>query len=307
MRTIGIETGVTSPELQLVDVGDVALAVHRWRPASPVDDAPVLLAHATGFHARCWDQVVALLGQRHVLAVDLRGHGRSGKEPPARGWRTFGEDLARLVATLDLKDVLAVGHSMGGHAMVTAAALEGDRFARLTLIDPVILSPAEYAEGGVRGVPEGFEHPTARRRDRWASPEEMIARFRERIPYSAFAPAVLDDYCRHGLLPAPDGNGFVLACRPSFEARVYMSARDAGSIYDRVAEVAVPVLVVRAMEPAPDRGPMDFSYSPTWPGLAARFRRGREVHLAARTHFFPMEEPALAARFILEDEPPGRG
>jgi lipase len=285
----------------MVDVGDVALAVHRWRPAATASEAPILLSHATGFHARCWDQLIPLLGRREVLAVDLRGHGRSGKIPPARGWSSFGQDLARLVAALDLRDLVAVGHSMGGHATVTAASLERRRFARLTLIDPVILSPAEYAEGGVRGIPEGFEHPTARRRDRWTSPEEMIARFRERVPYSAFAPAVLDDYCRHGLLPAPDGEGFVLACPPAFEASIYMTARETGSIYERVTEVDPPVLVVRAMAPPPDRGPMDFRYSPTWPGLAASFAHGRDVHLSDRTHFFPMEDPALAARFILDE------
>lgn len=290
-----------TPELQFVDVGDTSIAVHRWRPASPANDAPIFLAHATGFHARCWDRVVPHLGERDVFAVDLRGHGRSGKTPPAEGWRSFGQDLARVVAALDLRGVIGVGHSMGAHATVTAAALEPDRFSRLTLIDPVILSPAEYSEGGVRGMPDGFEHPTARRRDRWASPEEMIERFRERIPYSAFDPDVLDDYCRHGLLSAPDGNGFVLACPPAFEASIYMTARETGRIYDRVTEVDVPVLVVRAMPPPPDRGPMDFRYSPTWPGLAARFAQGREVHLAERTHFFPMEEPPLAARFILDD------
>jgi lipase len=296
---------VPAPELQFVDVGDVALAVHRWRPTSPASDGPIVLSHATGFHARCWDRVVPLLGRREVLAIDLRGHGRSGKVPPTEGWHTFGKDLARLVAALDLKEIVAVGHSMGGHATVTAAALEPGRFSRLTLIDPVILSPAEYGEGGVRGVPEGLEHPTSRRRDRWASPEEMIARFRERVPYSAFAPEVLEDYCRHGLLRSPDGNGLVLACPPAFEGSIYMSARAAGDIYERVAEIAVPVLVVRAMEPPLDRGPMDFRYSPTWSGLAARFERGREVHLPERTHFFPMEEPALAARFILDEAPAG--
>jgi len=38
----------------------------------------------------------------------------------------------------DLADVVGVGHSMGGHALVDAAAAEPARFVRLVLIDPVI-------------------------------------------------------------------------------------------------------------------------------------------------------------------------
>lgn len=292
-----------APDIVEIDVGDAAIAVHEWRAERGASADPILLAHATGFHARCWDRVVAHLGDRRKLAVDLRGHGRSGKHPPEDGWRTFGFDLARVAAALDLKDAVGVGHSMGGHAMVTAAALEPTRFRRLVLIDPVIVSPDEYvASRGARGWPLDFEHPTARRRDRWASPEEMEARFRDRTPYAAFAPEVLADYCNHGLLPAPDGDGYVLACPPAFEANVYMTARLHDGIYEDVAAVDVPVFVVRAMVPPPDRGLMDFRYSPTWPGLAARFRRGRELHLADRTHFFPMEDPELAARLIREDE-----
>lgn len=283
-----------------MDVGDVAIAVYEWRTAA----APptILLAHATGFHARCWDQVVRYLAPHPILAVDLRGHGRSGKLLPERGWETYGRDLAELIRKLDLSGLIGVGHSMGGHAMVAAAATEPARFTRLVLIDPVILAPEDYAAGGARGVPPGFEHPTARRRDRWASPEEMIARFRDRSPYSAFDLAVLEDYCRHGLLPA-DGGGFSLACPPRFEAQVYMTARESGAVYEQVDRIEVPVLVIRAMTPPPERDAMDFRYSPTWPGLAARFRRGRDLHLADRSHFFPMEDPALAARLILE--PPG--
>jgi lipase len=294
---------VHPPELLHVDVGDVAIAVHEWRPERAQELDPILLAHATGFHARCWDQVIAHLAGRRILAVDLRGHGQSGKRPPEDGWRTFGTDLARVAAALDLKDVVGVGHSMGGHAMVTAAALEPGRFRRLVLIDPVIVSPEDYvASRGARGWPLDFEHPTARRRDRWVSAEEMIARFRDRTPYSAFAPEVLEDYCRHGLLPAPDGDGCVLACPPAFEANIYMTARLHDGIYGDVAAVDVPVFVVRVMTAPPDRGLMDFRYSPTWSGLAARFLRGRELHLGDRTHFFPMEDPELAARLILEDE-----
>src|SRR5204862_2554684 len=119
-------------------VNGVSLTYFEWGRGAAGD--PLVLVHATGFHARCWDQVVALLGERRIIAVDQRGHGRSDRVTRIR-WQDFGRDVAELVRRLDLHDVVGVGHSAGGHAMVEAAALEPARFRRLVLTDPTILAP----------------------------------------------------------------------------------------------------------------------------------------------------------------------
>jgi lipase len=285
--------------------GDGAtLAVYEWHPATCGRDDTILLAHATGFHARCWDQVVARLGDRHVVAVDQRGHGRSDGTLPVH-WGQFGADLVAVLRALDLHDVVGVGHSMGGHAMTEAAALDAVRFRRLVLLDPVIVRPELY------GTPEGDGrmpggHPTAKRRSRFASPDEMFARFAERPPFDTWDRRVLRDYCRSGTRPDPSGDGVVLSCRPEFEAEVYLTSRGNRAIHACVRAVDVPVLVVRAMEPPSDGALADFRYSPTWPALAGAFRRGRDRYLADRTHFLPMEDPDLAARLIRERGDDGR-
>jgi len=287
-----------------VAVNGITLSVFEWQRAEDAPSGTILLAHATGFHARCWDRVVAHLGARHVVAVDQRGHGRSDKVFPVH-WRDFGCDLAELVRVLDLTHVIGVGHSMGGHAMIEAAAAEPQRFERLLLIDPVIASPEEYAAAAAHTAwLNGQPHPTVKRRNRWASPDEMFERFKERPPFSSWDRDVLRDYCTYGLLPDPNGEGFVLACPPEFEAAVYMASRGNADVHASGRAVDVPVLVVRAMEPPPDRDWMDFRYSPTWPGLAQQFRRGRELHLPDETHFLPMEQPRLVAKLI-EDEASG--
>lgn len=290
-----------APLVHRVPVAGSVLVTYEWHPDARGAADTILLAHATGFHARCWDQVVARLGERHVVAVDQRGHGRSDGEPPVH-WRQFGEDLVALVRALHLGALVGVGHSMGGHAVTEAAALVPDRFRRLVLIDPVIVRPDLYAAPGPEAGRMPGEHPTARRRNRFASPDEMCARFAERPPFDAWDRRVLHDYCVHGARPDPSGDGWVLACRPEFEAEIYMTSRGNGGIHERVRAVQAPVLVVRAMEPPSDRELPDFRYSPTWPGLAAAFPRGRDLHLPDRTHFLPMEDPALAARLILDPE-----
>jgi lipase len=276
------------PALRQVEVNGVALALWEW--AGPGET--ILFVHANGFHGRCWDRVVALLPEYRCLALDLRGHGRSDKPDPPASWRPFGDDVAALAGALGLRGALGVGHSVGGQAVARAAALVPDAFARLVLIDPVIFARERYA-----GAREG-EHFAARRRDRWPSPEAMIARFADRPPFSQWEPAVLRDYCTHGLLPAPDGDGYVLACPPAFEGAVYQVSTAAESDpYPEIARVAVPALVVRAGG-APRSADQPFAASPTVPDLAAHFPEGRDVLDPDHTHFLPMESPARAAAYV---------
>ena len=106
-----------------------------------------LLVHASGFHARCWDKTIKHMQGCHVLAVDLRGHGRSQNHGPF-SWDVFGADLKAFLKALDLNDVVAVGHSIGGHIVCQLAGQDPSRFLRLLLIDPVICPAEDY------GIPE---------------------------------------------------------------------------------------------------------------------------------------------------------
>jgi len=282
-----------------VAIRGIELAYFEWGPrVGPT----VLMLHATGFHARCWDGVIRGLSSERqaprVIAVDQRGHGRSTKAPPYE-WGEFGADAAALVEALDLDDIIGVGHSMGGHATVQAAGVHPERFRALLLVDPVILDPAAYAISAP--FRSADDHPVSRRRNQWASPEEMFERFKDRHPFSLWVPEILMDYCRFGIVP--DGDGFVLGCPPQVEAAIYAGSagRDIRAIIERVTQ---PVVVLRAKaRPSGHDGPsgsgaMDFSRSPTWAGLAAAFPNGRDVHHPELTHFMPMQAPDLVARHI---------
>jgi hypothetical protein len=103
-------------------------------------------------------------------------------------------------------------------------------------------------------------------------------------------------HCDHGLLPAPGGHGYVLACPPAVEADIYHGSTEHG-IYDAIAAVQAPVVVVRG-HPSQLTPAIDLSASPTAVDLAAHFPSGRDIHLADHTHFIPMEDPALVAELI---------
>ncbi len=277
------------PSEHHLHINDLDLAVFEWGKVQPHTPA-ILFAHATGFHARVWDQVIAQLPDFHCFALDLRGHGRSGKPNPPYDWRWFGQDVAAVGQALGINRALGVGHSLGGHAVTLAAALQPALFARLLLIDPVIMPEANYV-----GVVE-FDHFAARRRREWASPDDMFERFKDRPPFDLWQPPALRDYVDYGLLPNPSGDGYVLACEPAFEAATY-NFSTAANIYPEIAAIRIPVTILRAGG-ALDTSVFNLSASPTAPDLAARFANAEDVPLPDYSHFIPMQAPELVARYV---------
>lgn len=274
------------PKSYRVELSKLSVNVFEWEG----EGEPLLLVHATGFHARCWDQVINRLGNRKIYAVETRGHGRSDNFEPPEEWATFGDDLVELVEKLDLKNVTAVGHSMGGHLLVHAAALLPERFKQLLIIDPVIISLERLA---ARPNWDG-DHPAARRRNQWASADEMYEAFKDREPFSGWDKTVLKDYCDFGLLPSEEGDWLELACPPNIEGAIYLSS-GGEKIHSKLSQVKCPVRILRARERTADDSPFDFRPSPTWPELVDQFESGSERYLPTHTHFIPMEDPGLVA------------
>jgi pimeloyl-ACP methyl ester carboxylesterase len=268
-----------------VPVNGIEIALWEW----PGDGPPVFFCHATGFHARIWDQVIQHLPERRCVAFDARGHGCSSKPAPPYAWRNFGADAAALTESLGLSGAVGVGHSMGGHAVVLASALRPDAFSALVLFDPVIRAQDQYTG------PWKKTEFVAKRRNQWASAQEMFERFEHRPPFDSWDPCVLRDYCDHAL--QRDGDGYILACPPAIEASIYDGSTAVESnIYPEMASVQIPVHVVRAgRRPDPS---MVMGTSVTAPGLAAGFARGSDTCLVQNSHFIPMEAPELAAKFI---------
>lgn len=282
----------SAPETRFHPVAGTELAVHHW--PSQGAGAPLVFAHATGFHGRVWDAIIARFPDHPAHAIDLRGHGQTGGGP-VEDWRVLAQDVAAFLAEAGISGAVGIGHSMGAHTLLQVAADNPGRFARLVLFDPVILAPEFYAPGEPLYSADN-PHPAIRRKRDFASPEAMIERFRERDPYNLFDPRVFEDYCRHGLVPAPSGEGMELACAPEDEASVYASSRSNPGILEAAKHVAIPVLVVRALHTTLN----DFKSSPTWPELAKVLPQGTDLYRPDMTHFHPFQDPADAARIIAE-------
>ena len=275
-----------TPNLHFVPSGDLELAVWEW----PGEDPPLLFAHATGFHGRCWDHIVRLFPGRHALSIEFRGHGRSTKPAPPIPWHDFSQDVLAVAHHFGIRGAVGIGHSMGGHALVSAAIQQPDVFGALVLVDPVIFPPEYYGE-----APADASF-IQRRRNRWASPAEMFDRFRPRAPFATWQEEALRNYCDYALLP--DGETFVLACPPAVEAAIYsLCNAPESNLYPGIPSVAQPVTILRAGNIATTAA-LDLSASPTAPDLASKFPRGRDLFLPDHNHYIPMEAPELVAAEI---------
>jgi non-heme chloroperoxidase len=88
---------------------------------------PIVFHHGWPLSADDWDaHMMFFLSKGYrVIAHDRRGHGRSSQTDRGNEYDTFSDDVAALVAHLDLKNAVHVGHSMGGAEVIRYVAQHG--------------------------------------------------------------------------------------------------------------------------------------------------------------------------------------
>ncbi|WP_169569139.1 alpha/beta fold hydrolase [Sneathiella limimaris] len=286
-----------SPTHHFVPVKDLKFSYFEW---GDPNGQVILLAHATGMHARVWDETIKHIPKSfRIIAIESRGHGRTEFNGNIQHWSEFGDDLKEFILKLDLNNIIGVGHSVGGHMMMQAALGLQERFERLVLLDPVIFKPSRYELKSDFELGRPEDNPMSRRRNQFDSWQDMVARYKDRSPYSYWEAQVMEDYCHYGLKPAPDGDGYQLCCNPVTEASVYM-AHHTYNLTDQLPTLQVPLTVVRAKSYDYERTQkVDFLCSSAWPELASKVQNGRDAYHPELTHFIPMQNSQLSADYIL--------
>lgn len=130
-----------------------------WGPKSA---QPIVFHHGWPLTADDWDsQMLFFLSEGYrVVAFDRRGQGRSSQTDTGHDMDTFASDTADLVAALDLKNAVHIGHSTGGGVVARyVAGAEPGRVSKAVLIGAItpILGQTESNPTGVPlEVFEGF-------------------------------------------------------------------------------------------------------------------------------------------------------
>ncbi|HSU15852.1 alpha/beta fold hydrolase [Longimicrobium sp.] len=132
-------------------MGDATVELHA-DDGGAGDGLPVVFLHSLAGNTRHWEaQLAHLRASRRAVALDWRGHGRSGAAPDG-GWSPaeMARDVAAAVDRLGLARFVLAGHSAGGLVALAYAGMHPERVAGLFLLDP---------SGDMRRVPAEMIDP----------------------------------------------------------------------------------------------------------------------------------------------------
>lgn len=270
-------------DVAYVRAGEVELCVRDRGPdaAGPA----VVLLHGTTASLGVWDPVVELLGGAvRTIAVDQRGHGRSGRPAAGYGAAEYCGDVLALLRERVRGPAVVAGHSLGARNAVVLAAAHPDAVAGVVAVDytpftePRVLDDLETR---VRGGDRAF-----------ATEAEVEAYLRERYPL--LPDGAVRRRLRYGYAPAGDGADDGGGLRPLADPRAMVSTVE-GLRHDFAAEtrdVRVPVTLVRGER---SRIVSARAFAATR-ALRPDFRA---VEIPGLDHYVPEEDPRAVADEIV--------
>ena len=280
---------MTSTSHRVATTGGLAIAVHDLGGDGPT----LLLSHATGFHGHVWQPMAEHLADRfRCVALDFRGHGDADR--PLDGsahWQGYVDDVLETLDALPSLGIerarLAVGHSMGGSALLVAEATRPGTFDALAVYEPIVHPPElhELRRGEVSMIAVNAR----RRRAEFDSFAAAEANYLAKPPLSQLTPAAMHAYVHRGFAPTADGR-VRLKCEPEHEARTF-EANSSVAVWDQLDAVRCPVLVLGGS--LSDPGPASAAEP-----LAERLAHARFDRFDELGHLGPMQNPALVARVV---------
>ena len=149
-----------------VDGADVAY--RAWGKPSA---RGIVLVHGGAAHSRWWDHIGPLLsGDRRVAALDLSGHGESGRRE-SYDLDTWADEVMAVAAAAGIGGPpIVIGHSMGGFVTLRTATRFGEKIAGAVVVDSPVrdITPEERAAREQRAFGPLRVYPSA---------EAVLARF----------------------------------------------------------------------------------------------------------------------------------
>jgi pimeloyl-ACP methyl ester carboxylesterase len=115
---------------------DSADGVHIEYRVYGTGEPAIVLVHGWSCDANYWNAQLEVLKAKYtVVAVDLAGHGASGGNRSDWSMANYGDDVASVVRQLPNRQIVVVGHSMGGTVALEATRRIGDRVIGIIAVD----------------------------------------------------------------------------------------------------------------------------------------------------------------------------
>lgn len=213
------------------------------------DGRLVVLAPGLSANARCFDALAAACTpDLRILALDLRGRGRSDAPEDDYTMEAHAADLLGVFDALGLERVVMGGHSFGGLLTYHLAAHHPERIERAVVMD----APARVHAG----IMEQIRPSLARLEQTYPSVDGYLEAIRRMPFYDGWWDPRIEAYYRAELEQGEDGSW-----RPRSRPAHIAAAAEGTLDVDwpaLVRTIAAPTLLVRATRPfgPPGSGPI---------------------------------------------------
>ena len=230
---------------------------------------PVVFSHGWPLSADDWDAQMLFFLQHgyRVVAHDRRGHGRSAQVGDGHDMDHYADDLAAVVAHLDLRDAVHIGHSTGGGEVAHYLARHGqDRAAKAVLISsvPPLMVKTDANPGGLpKEVFDDFQAQLAANRSEFYHAVASGPFYGYNRPGATPSEAVIQNWWRQGMMGG---------AKAHYDGIVAFSQTD---FTEDLKKITIPVLVMHGDDdqvvPYADSGPLSAALLPngnlkTYPG-----------------------------------------
>jgi pimeloyl-ACP methyl ester carboxylesterase len=157
------------------------------------DDPTIVLVHGWTNNRQFWHPHIETLSETHrVVALDLAGFGESGHSRTEWTMQNFGEDIAAVARKVRSDQLVLVGFSMGGAAVLEAAKIIPDRVIGVVLVDAFHDPEEQFGDStGDALISQyrailGDRDPGVLRQTVFspATPDSLIQRLRDNLPDS---------------------------------------------------------------------------------------------------------------------------
>jgi pimeloyl-ACP methyl ester carboxylesterase len=258
---------------------------------------PILFAHANGYPPACYTPLFGLLKDYKIMAIHQRPLWQGSKPEELDDWHPLSDDLLHFMDEKKLDKTMAIGHSMGGIAVLRAALRDLNRFSRIILLDPVLFPPYFIRMWQViRALKLGHKlHPlvpVSRRRRRVFKNRELIFRgYRKKNVFRYFSDEALEAYINGITCPVNDGT-FKLCYPAEWETQIYVTGVSSDmELWRGLPKLGIPLLVLRGAE-------TDTFYETAGKLVKKKLPGAKVITIPNSTHLVPLEQPNKVAREI---------
>lgn len=177
-------------------VDGVSIHYLEWGDASRPG---LVLVHGGAAHAHWWTFLAPMFAENwHVVALDLSGHGDSGRRDHYSHDAWAREVMAVADAAGSAGPPVLVGHSLGGMVTIQTASDHGDRLRGAVIVDTPVRRPDPESEEGARG--RAFRRPGI-----YPTLDVALEHFRLIPPQPCEHDFIVDHIARNSLGETPEG------------------------------------------------------------------------------------------------------